>query len=205
MIARRTPHLPFRWLADRRDGTLSAPRTAEADEHLATGCRLCAARSETVRRLVAAVAAGPLDRAPAAVDRRVVALYDTHRAPRADDVLVGALVADIGHGVAPDLALSLRAAPDGPRRLLWRAGVYEIDAMVVPREGRADLLGQVVADSGRPVAGIVRASRGPRTLAASALAADGRFTFRGLAAGPVVLEGTLDGRAFVLPLLALDA
>lgn len=211
MIHRKDAHLPWRWLADRRDGALDAARAAEADAHLVGGCALCAARDRTVRRLVAAVAAGPLESPPADADRRARAVYALRRrAPRvrdALDVTVGVLVVD----QRSDLALALRSPGDETRRLLWDVGGWDVDASVVLRGGRADLLAQVVPPGDEPsvrLGGEVRAVRGRRTVATSPVAPDGRFTFRGLPCGAWVFEGRvaspLGDRAFVLPLVVLE-
>jgi hypothetical protein len=222
-MIRRDEHLPWRWLADRHDGALGADDAAEADLHLASGCARCTARDRTLRRLVAAVAAGPLERPPAAADRRARALFSAWRdAPASGGAVVGVLVAD----TRPELATSLRAGADDTRRLLWDVGGWDVDASVVLYDGRADLLGQVLRAGDRPDAvlvGEVRAFRGRRAVAAVPIRADGRFTFRGLACGAYVFEGRVreeesagaaapaaspreDGgieRAFVLPLVVL--
>lgn len=203
MIHRTDDHLPWRWLADHADGLLAPAQAGAARDHLAAGCSRCCARDRSVRRMVAAIGAGPLDAPPASADRRVVALFPRLRSalrPQSG-VLFGALVLD----QRADLLLAVRSgAPDG-RRLLWTVGDYEIDASVVGSEGRIDVLGQVVrADGDAAVTGEVRVVRGRRAVAASRVAADGRFTFRALSAGACVVEGTLDGRAFSLPLLVLD-
>lgn len=205
MIHRTDEHLPWRWLADRRDGVIAPARAVEADAHLATECRCCRARESSVRRVVAAVAAGALERPPAAADRRVVAAFASVRGVArrpAADVLFGALVLD----QQCDLALAMRSDGADSRRLLWSLPGYEIDASLVAESGRCDVLGQIVPSGDEPgaaMSGEVRAVRGRRTIATAPVAPDGRFTFRGLPAGPQTFEGTVEGRAFVLPPVVL--
>jgi hypothetical protein len=205
VIHRTDDHVPFRWLADRADGLLPAGPAGEADAHLASGCAPCRARDRSVRRLVAAIAAGPLETPPAAADRRVVSAFVRSRAPRAADLdaLFGTLVLD----QRADLLMAVRSSGADVRRLLWTVGAWEVDASVVASGAGTDLLGQAVRaeETGDgAVTGEVRARRGRRVAATAPVAADGRFTFRGLAPGAWTLEGVLDGRAFVLPLLVLD-
>ena len=199
MIRRRDVHLPWRWLVERADGALAAAASAESEAHLASGCGRCTHADRVVRRLRAAVAAGPLDAPPAVADRRVLEMVRRLRAARdADDVLIATLVLDR----RPDEALSLRAAAPEERRLLWTMPGYEIDASVVATARGADVLGQIVPEedaAGTPMDGEVRARRGRRVVAYSRVAPDGRFTFRSLARGLVEIEGVARGQAFVLP------
>lgn len=204
MIRRRDVHLPWRWLVERADGTLAAGAAAESEQHLASGCARCAAADRTVRRLRAALAAGPLEPPPAVADRRVLEMIRRLRAARdRAGVLVATLVLDRRADGAP----ALRSATDEARRLLWTMPGYEVDASVVGGPDGTDLLGQVVPEGDTPgaaVAGAVRALRGGRTIGRTTLAADGRFTFRNLPRGVLVLEGTVDGHAFVLPEFAVE-
>lgn len=209
MIHRHDVHPPFRWFVEMHDGRLDTARAAEMREHLASGCARCGAQHDGVRRMVAAIAAGPVAKAPPHVDRRVLgALAKARRttcraASRDPSALVGSLVIDS----RPELALSLRAPGDGTRHLLWTVGPWELDASVVSREGRADVLGQVVptGDDFAPApTGEVRIVRGRRIVRRALVASDGRFTFRNVEPGPCVLDGILDGRPFSLPPVVID-
>jgi len=204
MRRRRDAHLPWRWLVERADGTLTPADAAESDRHLAAGCATCAAADAAVARLRAALAAGPLETPPAVADRRVLEFVRRLRdAASRRDVLVGTLVLDR----RADEALALRSSASEARRLLWTMPGYEVDASLVPARRGADLLGQLVPDDDRPdaaTAGEVRLLRGGRVVARSALAADGRFTFRGVARGLVEIEGVVDGVPFLLPGVVVD-
>ena len=219
MIHATDGHIPFRVLADRRDGTLAPSRAAGVEAHLATGCAQCVARDGNLRRIVTAVAAGALETPPAAADRRVVALFPkvaaafrrTADGSSRERTLVGTLVSDRRFDAAFDAefatSYALRAADDGARRLLWALGSYEVDASVVGRGATADVLGQVVPLDDAPdaqLSGEVHAVRGRRAVQSSSIETDGRFTFRGLAPGAYVFEGAVDGRPFILPLVVLE-
>jgi hypothetical protein len=208
MIHRHDEHIPFRWMADRADGTLDAARTAECDAHLAEPCAACSARFANVREMLATIRAGTLEEPPHALDRRVVALFAANRpgtswAPA--DALVGALASDF----TADLGYAMRSGAATSRRLLWTVGDYELDAAVTPAGAGLDVLAQVVplGDSADALGGRVRAVRGRRAVAESAIAPDGRFTFRGLRPGGYTFEGEIAaagaGRAFVLPMVVL--
>lgn len=205
MLHRRDIHVPFRWLVDLRDGTLSGARAQEAREHLGRGCVRCTARAARIERVIAAVAAGALERPPAAVLRRAL---DAVRAACPPDarpapgVVLGRLLID----QRASYAATLRDSPGDTRRLLYLVGEHEVDAAVVVRGGRSDLLGQFLAagdDPDRAVEGhvVLRATSGREHR--TELLPDGRFTLRGIRGGTYVLAGRVAGLAFELPALRL--
>jgi hypothetical protein len=214
MIHRHDEHIPFRWMADRADGTLDAVRAAECDAHLAAACAPCVKRFANVREMLDVIRAGTLDEPPHALDRRVVALFAENRpgtswAP--DDALVGALSSDF----TADLGYAMRSGAATSRRLLWTVGEFELDAAVTPSGAGLDVLAQVVplgdAAGDDALAGRVRAVRGRRAVAEASIESDGRFTFRGLKPGGYTFEGEIAcvgavsgaARPFVLPMVVL--
>lgn len=222
MIHRHDEHIPFRWLADRADGTLDPARVAECDAHLAEPCAPCSARFENVKSMLDVIRAGTLEEPPHTLDRRVVALFAENRpgtswAP--EEALVGALMSDF----TADLGYAMRSGAATSRRLLWTVGEYELDAAVTPAGAGLDVLAQVVplgsdaehvpgdAVSDGTLAGRVRAVRGRRAVAEASIESDGRFTFRGLKPGGYTFEGEIASagaasgaaRPFVLPMVVL--
>jgi hypothetical protein len=120
------------------------------------------------------------------------------------DELLGTLVLDR----RDEPVAGVRSAPGGVRQLLWTvADAYEIDASLIARAAGADLLGQVVPcedDVSARLDGHVAALRGGAEVTRVALGGDGRFSFRGLAAGAWTLRGEVDGRRFRLPPVIVD-
>jgi hypothetical protein len=206
MINRHDVHVPFRWLVDRREGLLGAPRSDEADRHLASGCVRCVGRAAHVERLVDAISAGPLAPAPNRLIESALALFAESYdgvAAAPSGVAFGSLLFD----QRTAFAATLRSAPGDTRRMLWTFDEYELDACLVTVGTGHDLLGQVVALDDSPdgtVSGhvAVRLDVGGSTTVA--LEPDGRFTFRGLASGPCALAGVVGGRRFLLPVFHLD-
>lgn len=218
MIHRHDEHIPFRWMADRADGTLDAARAAECDAHLAEPCASCSARFANVQSMLDVIRAGTLEEPPHTLDRRVVALFAENRpgtswAP--EEALVGALMSDF----TADLGYAMRSGAAASRRLLWTVGEYELDAAVAPVGAGLDVLAQVVPAGDVPgdavLAGRVRAVRGRRAVAEASIESDGRFTFRGLKPGGYTFEGEIAcagassseapgaARPFVLPMVVL--
>ena len=200
MARPRSPHAPLRWFADRQDGVLTRARAARLDAHLATGCAACTARDAALRRTIAALRAGPLEAAPRPLVRAAVR---AHRAARvaAGVESVRRVLASLVFGGAPAPAFAMRAAEGDERRLLWTVERWDVDVCITTGARGADVLGQVVPRddaAAAPVDAQISARCGAKLVRAQ-VGADGRFAFRGLAAGAWTLEGRVGDTEFATP------
>ena len=199
------PHVAFRRLVDRRDGRLPPTLAARVDGHLGAGCAVCRDEADSIERLIAAIEAGPPEAPPARLLSAAIRLFRESFADFARDVdcVFGVLLLDR----TDEFAAALRSAPGETRHLLWRVGDYEVDASLVARTGGIDVLAQIVPGGDDPdavVVGTVAARDAGGVRARARVAADGRFTFRGLPAGVYTLEGRVDSFQFVLPPIRVE-
>ena len=199
-------HLPLRWLADHLDGCLAGPRAVRTREHLDDGCEACAERLEALSALLAALREGPLDHPPRRLVREALDLFDQvrgHLPSAVEGTRVGQLILDVRVGQA----VALRSRLGDDRKLLWTIDEYEMDASLQARGEGFDLLGQVVPPGDDPAAAVeghVVAYRDHDEVDRASIGPDGRFTFRGLTAGPYAFGGAVDGTPFLLPVVIVD-